>query len=87
MLQIRYDMNLEEFYAQGGTEIFINKVASMLSIPINQIRLLVVAPDSVIIEIQISFDYQESDEDAIIHFYNYTSTLDRAVIFRRHEFL
>jgi len=58
---VRMEWTLEEFYADGGTSTFIDRVASVLGIHPSQVLILQVYEGSVVCQYSILADEDETD--------------------------
>jgi hypothetical protein len=61
MVSVRLDWTLAEFYADGGTTAFVDRMAAVLGINASQIKTVAVYTGSVIVEVFIS--PEDDDED------------------------
>lgn len=66
MTKVRLDWTLADFYADGGTTRFVDRMAASLGIPAYRIKTIAVYEGSVIIEFSIEAEeVDENDDDAV----------------------
>lgn len=64
MTKVRMDWSLAEFYADGGTTRFVDRLAASLGIPANRIKTVAVYEGSVIVDFIIEAEEGQSSADA-----------------------
>jgi len=62
MTKVRLEWTLKEFYADGGTTRFVDRLAASLGINANRIKTVAVYEGSVILDFEIISDPKESKE-------------------------
>ena len=66
MTKVRMEWSLAEFYADGGTTRFVDRLAASLGIHANRIKTVAIYEGSVIVQTEILSEEGESSEEAAI---------------------
>lgn len=64
MTKVRMNWSLAEFYADGGTTRFVDRMAASLGIPANRIKTVAIYEGSVVVDFVIEADEDESADEA-----------------------
>ena len=64
MTKVRMDWSLSEFYAEGGTTRFVDRLAASLGIAANRIKTVAIYEGSVVVDFVIEADENESAAEA-----------------------
>lgn len=64
MTKVRMDWSLAEFYAEGGTTRFVDRLAASLGIAANRIKTVAIYEGSVIVDFIIEAEEGETTEEA-----------------------
>jgi len=64
MTKVRMEWSLAEFYSDGGTTRFVDRLAASLGINANRIKTVAVYEGSVVVDFIVEADENESSEEA-----------------------
>ena len=64
MAKVRMDWSMEEYFADGGTTRFVDRLATSLGIDVFRIKVVAIYEGSVVVDFQIDEEEEEKDENA-----------------------